>query len=110
MGGGFAIAWACTDPRLRVVAPFYAFNPRPLAAVARSCPVVGSYPEKDVTARAGRRLDAALDGPGVAHDIKVYEGARHSFFNEQGPAYDAAASEDAWRRTLSFFGRFLGDG
>ncbi len=110
MGGGFAIAWACTDPRLRVVAPFYAFNPRPLAAVARSCPVVGSYPEKDFTAGAGRKLDRALAEHGVERDIFVYPGARHSFFNEQGPAYDAAASEDAWRRTLSFFGRFLGDG
>jgi carboxymethylenebutenolidase len=110
MGGGFAIAWACTDPRLRVVAPFYGTNPRPLAAVARSCPVVGSYPEKDFTARAGRKLDAALAEHGVDHDIFVYPGARHSFFNEHGSAYDAAASEDAWRRTLSFFGRFLGDG
>src|SRR4051794_28175356 len=52
MGGGLAIAWACTDERLRVVASFYGMNPRPLDAVARACPVVGSYPEKDFTARA----------------------------------------------------------
>ena len=30
MGGGLAIAWACTDNRLKAIAPFYAANPRPL--------------------------------------------------------------------------------
>src|SRR5438309_7033960 len=56
MGGGFAIAWACTDSRLKAIAPFYASNPRPLDVVSRLCPVVGSYPEQDFTARAGRAL------------------------------------------------------
>ena len=55
-GGGLAIAWACTDDRLKAVAPYYGVNPRPLSAVARSCPVVGSYPEKDFTARSARKL------------------------------------------------------
>lgn len=103
MGGGFAIAWACTDDRLRAIAPFYGVNPRPLSAVSRSCPVVGSYPEKDFTARSGRRLDAELQNHGIPHDIKVYEGARHSFFNDTGSRYDPGSSEDAWRRTLAFF-------
>src|SRR5215210_1845912 len=103
MGGGFAIAWACTDDRLKAIAPYYGANPRPLSAVARSCPVVGSYPEKDFTARSGRKLDAELERHGVPRDIEVYEGARHSFFNDLGGSYDPGASEDAWRRTLSFF-------
>ncbi|MDQ4001084.1 MAG: dienelactone hydrolase family protein, partial [Actinomycetota bacterium] len=33
LGGGFAIAWACTDDRLKVIAPYYGMNPRPLSAV-----------------------------------------------------------------------------
>lgn len=103
MGGGFAVAWACTDDRLRAIAPFYGVNPRPLRAVARSCPVVGSYPEKDFTARSGRKLDAELGRSGVPRDIKVYEGARHSFFNDGGRGYDPTAAEDAWLRTLAFF-------
>ncbi len=67
MGGGFAIAWACTDSRLKAVAPFYATNPRPLEVVKRLCPVVGSYPGSDFTARSGRALDHALTSYGVAH-------------------------------------------
>ncbi len=107
MGGGFAIAWACTDDRLKAIAPFYGANPRPLSAVSRSCPVVGSYPEKDFTARAGRKLDAELGQHGISRDIKVYPEARHSFFNDRGKAYDPEASEDAWRRTLEFFGEHV---
>ncbi|HLW02202.1 MAG TPA: dienelactone hydrolase family protein [Ktedonobacterales bacterium] len=104
MGGAYAIAWACTDERLKAIAPFYGVNPRPLAAVARLCPVVGSYPGNDFSAGHGRKLDAALEQYHVPHDIKVYPGARHSFFNDQGRAYDAAASADAWQRILAFFG------
>ena len=107
MGGGFAIAWACTDNRLKAIAPFYGANPRPLDAVQRACPVVGSYPEKDFTAGAGRALDKALDRHGIAHDIKIYPGAGHSFFNDRGRAYDKAAATDSWTRVLGFFGEHL---
>ena len=107
MGGAFAIAWACTDPRLKAIAPFYGANPRPLEAVKRSCPVVGSYPEKDFSAGAGRALDHALDGYGVPHDIKIYPGAGHSFFNGHGRAYNQPAAEDSWQRVLSFFEEHL---
>jgi len=107
MGGGFAIAWACTDRRLKAIAPFYGANPRPLDAVKRACPVVGSYPEKDFTAGAGRALDRALDTTGIAHDIKIYPGAGHSFFNDRGRAYNKPAADDSWARVLSFFGEHL---
>ncbi|HXN90719.1 MAG TPA: dienelactone hydrolase family protein [Candidatus Sulfotelmatobacter sp.] len=104
MGGGFAIAWACTDSRLKAVAPFYATNPRPMEAVNRICPVVGSYPENDFTARAGRSLEKALTRQGIAHDIKIYPDARHSFFNDTGRSYDKTAADDSWRRVMNFFG------
>ena len=61
MGGSFAIAWACTDDRLKAIAPYYAGNPRPLEAVARLCPVVGSYPDKDFTTTQGQKLDVELE-------------------------------------------------
>jgi carboxymethylenebutenolidase len=107
LGGGFAIAWACTDSRLKAIAPFYGANPKPLEVVSRLCPVVGSYPEKDFTAGAGRALDKALESHGITRDIKIYPGAGHSFFNDAGRSYDKAAAEDSWRRVLSFFGQQL---
>jgi len=107
MGGSFAIGWACTDDRLKAIAPYYAMNPRPLEALARACPVVGSYPTGDFTTKPGQKLDAVLDDYGIPHDIKVYP-AKHSFFNDQGPNYDAAAAKDSWRRTLAFFKERIG--
>jgi carboxymethylenebutenolidase len=108
MGGGFAIAWACTDERLKAIAPFYGANPKPLSAVERSCPVVGSYPEKDFTAPSGRALDAELTKRNITHDIKIYPGTRHSFFNENRPSYNKEAADDAWARVMGFFDAHLG--
>jgi carboxymethylenebutenolidase len=108
MGGGFAIAWACTDSRLKAIAPFYGANPRPLDVVSRSCPVVGSYPEKDFTANAGRALEKALDQNHITHDIKIYPNAHHSFFNEKGKSYEQTAAEDSWLRVMKFFGEQIG--
>jgi len=103
MGGGFAIAWACTDDRLKAIAPFYGSNPRPLEAVARLCPVVGSYPDGDFTTSQGQKLDAELDTHNIAHDIKIYPGAKHSFFNDKGRNYNANAAQDSWQRVTAFF-------
>lgn len=109
MGGGFAIAWACTDSRLKAIAPFYGANPRPLEIVNRICPVIGSYPENDFTARAGRNLEQALTTHNIEHDIKIYPNARHSFFNDTGSSYDKMAAEDSWQRVMTFFGDKLGN-
>ncbi len=103
MGGGFAIAWASTDNRLKAIAPFYGSNPRPLEAVSRVCPVVGSYPDKDFTTAQGQKLDVELDRYNIAHDIKIYPGAKHSFFNEKGRTYNEAAATDSWQRVMAFF-------
>ena len=108
MGGSFAIAWACTDDRLKAIAPYYAINPRPLEAVNRLCPVVGSYPGSDFTTPNGQKLDVELERNQVPHDIKIYPGAKHSFFNDTGRSYNEAAAQNSWERVLAFFGEHLG--
>ena len=108
MGGAFAIAWACNDDRLKAIAPYYAGNPRPLEAVARLCPVVGSYPTGDFTTSAGQKLDVELDRYNIPHDIKIYPGTRHSFFNDTGRVYNAAAAQDSWQRVMTFFKEHIG--
>ena len=103
MGGSYVLQLACLADDMRAASIFYGMNPRPLEAVARSCPVVGSYPERDFTARAAGQLEAALDRYEVPHDFHIYTSARHSFFNDRGGSYHAEAAADAWQRTLSFF-------
>jgi carboxymethylenebutenolidase len=109
MGGSYALQLACVAGGLRAASVFYGQNPRPLEAVARACPIVGSYPEQDFSARAARQLEPMLEKYQVPYDLKIYPGARHSFFNDQGPAYQAEAARDAWQRTLAFFNAHLRD-
>lgn len=103
LGGSIVLTWACTDRRLAAIAPFYGAAPKPREAISRLCPVVGSWPGKDFTTKAAGILRTELDSAGVPHDLKVYPGAKHSFFNEQWRNYDAAAADDAWQRVLAFF-------
>jgi carboxymethylenebutenolidase len=103
MGGGYALALACVESDLRASSAFYCVNPRPLSALRRACPIVGSYPGDDWSARSGRKLDAALDRYGIPHDVRIYPGAGHSFFNDTLEGHHPEAAADSWRRTLAFF-------
>jgi carboxymethylenebutenolidase len=50
-----------------------------------------------------------LKKAGKKVDIKIYEGAKHGFFNDTRPeTYHAEAAADAWQRTLKFFRERLG--
>ena len=103
MGGFYATTWACTDNRLKAIAPYYGNAPRRKEALRRSCPVVGSWPDKDFTTGAAATLEVELTAAGVAHDLKVDPGAKHSFFNDQGANYHPTAAADSWQRVLAFF-------
>jgi carboxymethylenebutenolidase len=46
-------------------------------------------------------FERALDEAGVEHEILVYDGAPHSFFDRKFEQF-ADASDDAWRRVLAF--------
>ena len=107
MGGSFVIAWACTDDRLKAIAPYYGMNPRRLEAVNRLCPVVGSYPGSDFTTTHGQKLDVELERYQVPHEIKIYPGAKHSFFNDTSRSYNELAAQNSWERVLAFFGEHL---
>lgn len=107
MGGTFALQLAIADQNLKGASVFYGQNPRPLDAVARACPIVGSYPENDFTAQAARALEPVLEKYAIPHDVKIYPNTRHAFFNDQGPSYSPEAAADSWQRMLAFFDRYL---
>jgi len=88
--------------------------------LAGSCPIVGSFGARDRTLRgAADRLERALDGADVEHDIKEYPDAGHSFLNQHdsilfkvvgtviGGGYNDPAAQDARRRIAAFFGSHL---
>jgi carboxymethylenebutenolidase len=59
-------------------------------------------PVEDVNA-----FDEALAAAGVEHEVVVYPGAPHSFFDRKQEQF-AADSEDAWSRVLGFLERDAG--
>jgi len=116
MGGGYALALA-VQADLAVGAINYGGVPLTADELEGICPIVASYGTDDKRfVDDGRRLEQLLRQLGVPHDVRIYEGATHSFMNDRrgglagrlfGVRYDLDAAEDAWRRTLAFFDRYL---
>jgi carboxymethylenebutenolidase len=50
-------------------------------------------------------LDEALASAGVVHEVVIFPGAPHSFFDRKYEEF-AADSEDAWNRVLAFLERY----
>jgi len=50
-------------------------------------------------------FDEALDQAGVEHEVVIYPGAPHSFFDRKYEEF-ASDSEDAWQRVLAFIDRY----
>jgi carboxymethylenebutenolidase len=50
-------------------------------------------------------FDEALTAAGVEHEVVIYPGAPHSFFDRKQEEF-AADSEDAWKRVLAFIERY----
>lgn len=67
------------------------------------CPVLGLFGGADpsITADDVDAFRRALDSAGIKHEIVVYEGLPHSFFDRTFAQYREEC-DDAWRRVLGF--------
>jgi carboxymethylenebutenolidase len=74
--------------------------------VGARCPVLGLFGGADqgIPADQVETFEENLAASGVRHEVHVYPGAPHSFFDRKQEEF-AAESEDGWRRTLDFLGR-----
>jgi len=107
LGGAYALQLAVTEKGMKAASVFYGANPKPLEALAQSCPIVGSYPDKDFTTQAARELETVLIKNNIPHDIKIYDNTKHSFFSQRRTPAEVEASKDAWQRMLFFFHEYL---
>jgi len=68
-----------------------------------TCPVLGLFGGADqaIPVNNVEAFDQKLDRAGVEHEIVIYPGAPHSFFDRRATDF-AEASADAWQRVLNF--------
>jgi carboxymethylenebutenolidase len=107
-GGGLVWRLAAANPALKAAAPFYGSNP-PIEDVPRiRAAILAVYGAADERIDAGiPAIRQAMERAGVVHDIVIYAGAGHAFFNDTGARYNASAAQDAWMRVLAWFARYL---
>jgi carboxymethylenebutenolidase len=60
--------------------------------------------DQGIPSELAHEFGAALEAAGIEHDVVVYEGGPHSFFDRTFEEH-ASASADAWERVLAFVDR-----
>ncbi len=72
-------------------------------------PILGIFGAEDdgIPVDSVRAFESALKELGKNASIHVYEGANHAFANPSGQNYKAEPANDAWQKTLAFFGEHL---
>ena len=107
MGGQLALFAGTTNPSIGAVVDFYGIHPNVKPDYSKLAgPVLGLFAEKDafVTPQTAREVEGAIKKAGKSVSIHIYPGVDHAFFNDERPeAYNKAAAEDAWTRTLAHF-------
>jgi carboxymethylenebutenolidase len=110
-GGGWALRLATHEPRLAACAINYGELTTDAAAIdAIRCPVLGNFGAEDTVIPPAkvRAFEAAMKKAGKSIDVKIYPGAGHAFETSTDKnRYRPAASADAWKRMIAFFGRTL---
>ena len=112
MGGRASWVAAASGHGLAGAAGFYgSLGPRPgfpspielAPQMEASILALQAGADRNITPDQNADFADALRAAGVSHEMVIYEGAPHSFF-DRTQAEHAEASADAWRRVLDFVG------
>jgi carboxymethylenebutenolidase len=109
-GGG--MTWqllAAGEPRLSAAVPFYGPGPaNPDFSGSPNAAVLGVYAELDARVNASQdAVRSALEAAGLVHEIRVFPGVDHAFFNDSGARYNADVAADAYQAMLAWFVQYL---
>lgn len=107
MGGSLTLRAAVTSPDVGAAAPFYAGQ---VDAVFPDidkikAPLFAAFGAEDgsIPLEKVERFRQLLKEQDKQAEVKVYEGAPHSFFNDTRDSYRATAANDAWQHVLALF-------
>lgn len=107
MGGGYSLALAAAEPRLRATVINYGRLITDPARISRiKSTILGSFggADRGIAVADVKRFAQALSAAGIRNDIKVYPGLGYAFMNpNNAEGYDPAGAADAWQRIDRFF-------
>lgn len=111
MGGGFVLVLAAQQgDRVAAAVPYYGvggYDHEDVDLSQVTAHVLGHFAELDDFAPPSqvRDLEATLQASGAASvDIRIHDGAKHAFFNDEDPFghYDADLAASTWADTVAF--------
>ncbi len=107
-GGGVTWRVATQMPELKAAAPFYGPHP-PVEDVPNiTAAVLAIYAGRDQRINQGiPTIEAAMQTNSKVYEKVIYPDADHAFHNDTGSRYNAEAAQDAWARTLAWFGKYV---
>lgn len=103
-GGAMANSLAVSVPNLKAAVAFYGRQPA-IADVPRIKSAIQlHYASLDERINAGaKEYEEALKANEKTHQVHMYEGVNHAFYNDTSAArYNEAAAKLAWQRTIDF--------
>jgi carboxymethylenebutenolidase len=108
-GGGIVWRTAEAIQSMKAAVPFYGAPP-PLDQVSNiGAAVLGVYSAdpNDFANNNRDGLDAALTQAGVTHQMKVYPGTKHDFYNDTSRSYDEEQALAAWNDAVSWMQQYV---
>jgi carboxymethylenebutenolidase len=107
-GGGVTWQAAVGIPELLAAVPFYGPPPAVEDIPRIKAAVLAFYGGQDtrITSTAAT-IEQAMQDNGKVFEKMIYPDAGHAFFNNTGTRYNQPAAQDAWKRTLAWFGKYL---
>ncbi len=108
-GGTNSMLLAVRNLNIRAAVPFYGSNP-PLEELARTnAAILNIIPSEDAKRVAmAPELEAAMQQYGKVYKGVTYQGAKHSFFNDQKESrYHPQAAGEDWQETLGWLQQHL---
>jgi carboxymethylenebutenolidase len=107
-GGGVTWQVATQMPELLAAVPFYGPHPAVEAVANIQAAVLAIYAGNDQRINQGiPPIEEAMLKNGKVYEKVIYPGVDHAFHNDTSPRYNAEAAQDAWRRTLAWFGKYV---
>lgn len=109
MGGRLVLQTVRSNDQIGAAVALYGTPLTPEEAAEVKSPVLGLYGAADngIPVADIRAMENAFEEQQIIHEIHIYDGSGHAFFNDTRDSYNPDAAADAWVRMLDWFDTHL---